>query len=364
MALQLLSDPLYLCAGLAFGRGGLLPLVTAQHAIEIGAELGLLLLLLFLGLEYSAEKLLSGLCRSYPSGAVDLVLNAAPGAVTGFLLDLGPEGALALGGVTYISSSGIAAKLLRDMGWAKTREGGAVVSILIIEDLAMAAYLSILAVVLRGDDAGTGAASIALALGFVAVLLYVASRWGGVISRLVFSHSDEGVLLSILGVTFLLAGVSELVGVSAAVGSLLVGVVLSGSAAERAHDLLAPLRDLFAAWFFVFFGLTIDPGTLPPVLLPAVVLAVMTAATKVATGWWSATRAGADRRGCVRAGAVLIARGEFSIAIAGIAVSSGLDPRLGALAAAYVVILATLGPILTRVADPLAARRAGVRMGA
>jgi CPA2 family monovalent cation:H+ antiporter-2 len=118
--------------------------------------------------------------------------------------------------------------------------------------------------------------------------------------------------------------------------------------AEQTHRLLAPLRDLFAATFFFFFGLQIDPATLKPALLSAVLLAGVTTLTKALTGYWAARRVGADRQGRLRAGMALVARGEFSIVIAGL--GAGLEPRLGPLSAAYVLLLAVLGPILTRAA--------------
>ena len=113
------------------------------------------------------------------------------------------------------------------------------------------------------------------------------------------------------------------------------------------------MRDLFAALFFAFFGLQIDPGDLPGALGLA---AGLTAATKIATGWATAKAAGVDRPGRLRAGAMLVSRGEFSIVIAGIAMADGIEPDLGPLAAAYVLILAVGGPLLARAADPLSAR--------
>jgi CPA2 family monovalent cation:H+ antiporter-2 len=172
----------------------------------------------------------------------------------------------------------------------------------------------------------------------------------------VFSPNDEVLLLVILGVALVVAGIAQQLNVSAAVGAFLVGIALSGHAAEAAHALLAPLRDLFAAVFFVFFGLQTDPGSIPPVALAATALALVTAATKVATGWWAARRAGVGRRGRWRAGAALVARGEFSIVIAGLAVTAGEQPTLGPLAATYVLILAVLGPVLARFIEPMVAR--------
>jgi monovalent cation:H+ antiporter-2, CPA2 family len=100
--------------------------------------------------------------------------------------------------------------------------------------------------------------------------------------------------------------------------------------------------------FFFFFGLEIDPATLVPALPFAVALGVVTGATKVLTGYWAARKAGIDRRGRLRAGIELIARGEFSIVIAGLGVS--IEPLLGPLSAAYVLFLAIMGPFLARLA--------------
>jgi CPA2 family monovalent cation:H+ antiporter-2 len=346
--------PLYLLAGLAFGQGGLLPLVTTQDFIQIGAEIGvILLLLLLLGLEYSAAELLSSLRASAPAGLVDLALNFTPGLAAGILLGWGPLAAIALGGITYISSSGVIAKLLGDLGRLANRETPVVLSILVIEDLAMAAYLPVVTVLLAGGGPAGSLLPATLALAAVVAVLAATLRYGAALNRLVFSPSDEVLLLKILGITFLVAGVAHGLQVSAAVGAFLVGIALSGPAAAGARALLTPLRDLFAAVFFVFFGLQTDPRTIPPVALTAVGLALVTALTKLATGWWAARRAGIATLGRFRAGAALVARGEFSIVIAGLAVTAGLDPALGPLAATYVLVLAALGPILARIVDPL-----------
>jgi K+:H+ antiporter subunit KhtU len=349
--LGLSAIPLYLLAGLAFGQGGLLPLVTAQEFVEVGAEVGVILLLLLLGLEYSASELLGSLRAAAPSGLVDLVLNFTPGLVGGLLLGWSVLAAVVLGGVTYVTSSGIVAKVLGDLGRIGNRETPVILSILVVEDLAMAAYLPLLTGLLVGEDLLTGVLPVGVALGTVALVLVVAARYGETLSRLVFSPSDEVLLLVILGLTLVVAGVAERLQVSAAVGAFLVGIALSGQAAEAAQSLLTPLRDLFAAVFFVFFGLQTDPRSIPPVALAAAALALVTAATKVATGWWAARRIRVGPRGRWRAGTALIPRGEFSIVIAGLA--AGREPTLGPLATAYVLVLAVLGPLASRASEPL-----------
>jgi CPA2 family monovalent cation:H+ antiporter-2 len=340
--------PLYLLAGLAFGNGGLAPLNVSAGFIHIGAEIGVLLLLFMLGLEYSGGELAESLRGGFPGAIVDLVLNFTPGLIAGLFLRWKPLAAVLLGGVTYVSSSGVIAKVLADLRRLENPETPAVLSILVLEDLAMAVYLPLVAVLLAGGGSTKIALSVSLAIGTVSLVLLVAVRYGQPLSRFAAHESDEIVLLTTFGAVLLVAGVSQRLQVSAGIGAFLVGIAVSGPMAEQTHRLLAPLRDLFAATFFFFFGLQIDPATLSPVLLSAVLLGGATTVTKVLTGYWAARRSGVDQRGRLRAGMALVARGEFSIVIAGL--GTALEPRLGPLAAAYVLFLAVLSPILVRAA--------------
>lgn len=354
--LSIPTIPLYLLAGLAVGEGGVAELVTAREFIETGAQIGVILLLLLLGLEYNGRELTDALRDHSRSGALDLLLNFTPGLALGVLLGWDIRAALLLGGITYISSSGIIARLLADLGNTGNRETPAILAVLVTEDLVMAIYLPLMAGLLIGGSALDVGIEIIVAVGVVILALVAAIRLGPQISRVMFNQSEENLLLSLVGFTLVVAGIAEQLRASAAVGAFLLGIALSGPAERSARQILGPLRDLFAALFFAFFGLQIDPADLPGALLLALALAVVTAATKLATGWWSARAAGVDRPGRLRAGATLIARGEFSIVIAGIAVADGIEPELGALAAAYVLILAVGGPLLARAADPLSSR--------
>ncbi|WP_117208124.1 cation:proton antiporter [Allorhizocola rhizosphaerae] len=346
--------PLYLLAGLAFGKGGVLPLATSEEFTATGAEIGVILLLFTLGLEYTAPELVGTLRNNAPAGLVDLVLNAAPGVAVALLLGWGPVAAVALGGITYVTSSGIAAKVMADLGWVGNREVPVVLSLLVFEDLTMAIYLPILTALLAGAGLLAGSITLAIAAATITVILVIALRFGGLVERLVASPSEEVLLLKVLGLTLLVAGVAQYLQVSAAVGAFLVGIALSGPLAHTARQLLTPLRDLFAAVFFVFFGLHTDPTLLPPVAWIAALMALAGIATKLATGWWAARRAGIGTAGRLRAGAALMPRGEFNIVIAGLAVAAGINPQLGPLAAAYVLILAVFGPIAARGIEPLA----------
>ena len=343
--------PLYLLAGLAFGHGGLLPLSASEEFIAAGAEIGVVLLLVMLGLEYSAGELVGNLRRAAPAGLIDAALNALPGAAFALLLGWGPVAALTLAGITWVSSSGVIAKVLSDLGRLGNRETPTILSVLVIEDLAMALYLPVLTAVLAGVGLLGGGLTIVIAVGTVLVVLVAAIRYGNAISAVFSARDPESLLLGVLGLTLLVAGVAGRLQVSAAVGAFLVGIALSGPVAHHATELLAPLRDLFAAVFFVFFGLSTDPEEIPPVLLPALALAAITVAAKVLTGYLSAKRVGIGLPGRWRTGLALTPRGEFSVVIAGLAVSAGIEPRLAPLATAYVLITVVAGPMLARIPD-------------
>ncbi|GAA5185781.1 cation:proton antiporter [Rugosimonospora acidiphila] len=344
--------PLYLLGGLAFGHGGLLPLSASEQFLSIVAEIGVILLLLMLGLEYNADELLGNLRAAAPAGVVDGLLNALPGAGLALLLGWGPTGAVVLAGVTWVSSSGVIAKVIGDLGRLGNRETPTILSVLVIEDLAMALYLPILTALLAGRGLSGGLVALVIALAVVTGVLAAATRYGRAISAAVGADDPEALLLGVLGLTLLIAGLADRVQVSAAVGAFLVGIALSGSVAHNAAALIAPLRDLFAAIFFVSFGLSTDARQIPPVLLAAAGLAVVTTITKVLTGYLAARRAGIGRPGRWRAGLTLVPRGEFSIVIAGLAAASTVaNPRIAPLATAYVLITVVVGPPLARVPD-------------
>ncbi len=358
------SVPLYLLAGFAMGKGGLFHVNAGEAFLAVGAQIGVVLLLLLLGLEYSPVDLKNGVRMTWQAGLLDGFANTVPGFAMGLILGWSPAASLVLGGVTYVSSSGIIARLLDDFDRYANRETPIILSLLVMEDIVMAVFLPIVAVVLVGSSIAQGAVAAGGAIGIVAVAFFISLRYSTQVSRMVHSHSRELLLLSVLGLTFLVAGLAEAAQVSAAVGAFLLGLTLSGQVADEMRSLLPPLRDVFGGIFFVFFGLSIDPRDLVPVLVPALILAVITAVTKIATGAWAAARAGIGPRGRWRTGLSLIARGEFSIVIAGLGVAAGAQSMLGPLAAAYVLMLAFAGSVLMRFADKIPVPRIVAGRGA
>jgi CPA2 family monovalent cation:H+ antiporter-2 len=347
----LTAIPFYLLAGLAVGEGGLVPLDVSAEFISLVAEIGVLLLLLALGLEYSAEELRMGLRPGLRPGALDAVVNFAPGFAAGLLLGWGPPAAVLLGGVGWVSSSGIVSKVLSDFDRLGNRETPVILNLLVFEDLAMAVYLPVAAALVTGQDLGAAVLTVALALAVVAFILTIALRLGDRLSALLAPGSDESLLLAVFGLTLLVGGLAQQLQVSAGIGAFLVGLALSGPVQHRAGALVNPLRDLFAAVFFLFFSFQIHPSDLLRALGPAAALVVVAGLTKAVTGWYASAWAGVGRGGRMRAATTLVARGEFSIVIASLGATLDDGADLGALAAAFVLLTAIVGPISTRIVD-------------
>ncbi len=245
--------------------------------------------------------------------------------------------------------------MLGDSGRLGNREVPAVLGVLVLEDLSMALYLPLLTALLAAGGASAVVLAVVVATGTVTLIIVVAARFGHTITKMFSPEDQEPLLLGVLGLTLLVAGIADQLKVSAAVGAFLVGIALSGAVAETAVEVLAPLRDLFAAVFFVTFGLSTEPGTLLPALPLALILVVLTSATKIGTGYVAAKRAGVKRRGRWRAGVTLIPRGEFSVVIAALAVGAGVEPKLGPLTACYVLLTIAIAAAVQKLPDRLAA---------
>jgi CPA2 family monovalent cation:H+ antiporter-2 len=339
--------PMYLGVGLALGNGGIAPLNFSEDFLAIGAQLGAILLLLMLGLEHSGPNLVEGFRERKSTGLIDIAVNGIPGAVTGLLLGWGLVGALALGGITYVSSSGIAAQMMREFGWNRSEVSRRVTTVLVIEDLALAPYLPLMATLIAGLGVLAGVISVGVALVVTAVALVISFKGQDAFGRVLNTSSQGALLLTVFGIALAVAGFSEMVGFSSAVAAFLVGLILTGEVAEAVRRRLSPLRDLFAAIFFVFFGLGVNPADILPVLPLAVTLAALGIAGKLFVGWFIA-RGMSDPLAWKRAGAFLVPRGEFSILIAALAASTVFGPYLQALTMAYVLITSIAASLLLR----------------
>lgn len=336
--------PFYLLIGLFLGKGGFFPLELSEDFLNTGAQLGAIALLLMLGLEYSGRELIGAFLERRSVGPIDILANFVPGAIIGLLLGWGILGALVLGGITFVSSSGIAAQLIKDTGWRQSELAKRVTSVLVFEDIMLAPYLPLLTAMVLNLGVIAGVVSISIALTITGVVLLIATRQQNALAKVMSVSSQGGLLLTVFGSALLAAGVAESVGFSSAVAAFLVGLLLTGEVAAAARIRLSPLRDLFAAIFFVFFGLSIDPTAVWAALPLGVLLAVLGAAGKLATGW-ATTRGMNDQLAWLRAAAFLTPRGEFSLVIAGIASVTWFGENLAAITLAYVLVTTVISSI-------------------
>jgi CPA2 family monovalent cation:H+ antiporter-2 len=336
--------PFFLVAGLLFGEGGITEFRMSQGFLESAAQIGALLLLLLLGLEYSAREIADAMKQRRSMIGMD-ALNALPGAAIGWLLDWGLVGAVALGGITYVSSSGIASQLIRDAGFQRSEAARRTVSVLVTEDLAIAPYLPLVTALATGIGVIGGIVSVSVALIITGLVLLLGVRNESAISRLLNAREPNALLLTVFGAALLAAGAATLVGFSGAVAAFLVGLLLTGEVAQAVRVRLSPLRDLFASLFFLFFGLATNPADIPAVLPLALLLTVVGVAGKMFVGWWVAKDL-TDEMSWRRVGAFLVPRGEFSIVIAGLLVAAPFAAELQALTITYVMLTAIAGSVM------------------
>ena len=339
--------PLYLLIGLAIGEGGIFPMSVSEEFLSTGSQIGAIMLLLLLGLEYSAYDLSKAFKERKSAGLIDFLANSIPGFVIGLLLGWGVAGALALAGITYVSSSGIAAQLIKEMGWRRSEVAKRATGILVFEDLALAPYLPLLTSVVLGVGVWSGLVSVALALAITGLVILISFKGSSKLVKILDPSEPGGLLLTVFGAALLAAGLADLVGFSGVVAAFLIGLLLTGEVAETARARLSPIRDIFAAIFFLFVGITTNPAQLPSVLPLAILLAVLGIAGKYLVGWWI-TRDLSDRLSTWRATGFLIARGEFSMVIAALAAPIVLGVELQALTLAYVIITAFAASVVLR----------------
>ena len=343
--------PLYLLIGLTLVNGGFIPLSLSEEFLVTGAQIGAIMLLLLLGLEYSAYDLAKSFKERKSAGVIDVIANATPGFLIGFVLGWGIPGALALAGITYVSSSGIAAQLIKEMGFRKSEVSKRAIGVLVFEDLALAPYLPLLSAVILGVSVWSGLLTVGLALAITGLVILVSFKGSSRFQKFLDPNEPGGLLLTVFGTALLAAGLADLVGFSGVVAAFLIGLLLTGEVAEAARSRLMPLRDIFAAIFFLFFGITTDPAELPGVLPLALALTVVGIAGKYAVGWW-VTRDLTDRLAVWRTTAFLIPRGEFSIVIAALAAPAVLSVNLQALTLAYVILTAFTASMILRFTRP------------
>jgi monovalent cation:H+ antiporter-2, CPA2 family len=346
--------PAYLLAGILLGPNEprLTSLIQPSEVTDFVAEIGLIFLLFFLGLEFTLGRLSRTGRHIGLGGAVDLLVNGAIGLLVGLVAFGFSFGALILAAAVYVSSSAITVKGLIDFRRLADDETDLVLAILLFEDLVIAFVLGFAAT--GGGTTGATLGTVAKAVAFIGVSL-AASRWlARPVDRLLDWLPREFFLLFTFALLVGMAALAKELGLSEAIGALMAGVVLSEtSVREEVEDRFFAFRDLFAALFFFAFGLSIDLGALGHLGWLLVLAVPLTIVGKTAAGYFAGRVGGFTPRQSFNAGVALIAHGEFTIILAQLAagntrISDAVQSDLTAFAGLYVLATATVGVILMK----------------
>ena len=350
----------YLIAGVIIGPYTLPhPLISNLYTIELLAELGLVLLLFGIGLELGWRRIQEIGLRVLVIGVIEITTLTLLGMlIASHWMGITGASSLYLGGAMAISSSAILLKGLRDGGNLRSGWGQTVVGILLVEDFAAVILLTVLAGVATTGSASLGdvgwlVAKLAIfciaALAFGAVLAPWLMR---ILSRM---QSDETLLVASLGCCFGLALGAQFLGLSAAAGAFLIGVVIGDTdAAGRVTRLVSPVRDMFGSLFFLSIGMLIDYRTLGEFVLPSLMVVGVFMGGKMMANTVGSIMAGRRTRTAVQVGMTMPQMGEFSLAIGRVSAADAVaGPIIGPVLAISTAVTSALAPLTSRAAAPM-----------
>ena len=365
----------YLFAGMLIGplsplwswvlpEGGLHPdaaggvgLLSDLSALHVFAEIGVILLLFVIGLEFPYAKIRSIGRVAVGMGTLGLMLTLGAVFYTASALGLGFMDALFIAAALSISSTAIIVKILEDMGRIRRESSILVLGILIVEDVIAVILISTLqSVALVGSVSVEDVIVVALvAVGLIVGTFTVGTRViPPMIDRIAASEHREILLLSVLGICFGYALLAGVVGLSVAIGAFLAGVLVAESrSAEVAKLISSPIKDMFVAVFFISVGALMDVSQLGDYVLLAAALIAVATVMKLGSSVITGALFGQRRSKAVRAAFTLGApRGEFSIVIVKVGVDFGaasafLFPLVGIIS----IITAFISPFLVKAGD-------------
>ncbi len=346
--------PAYVLGGILLGphTPETLTLINPSEVTEFVAELGLVFLLFFLGLEFSFDRLMRTGRHIGLGGTIDLAVNGLIGLAVGVAFFGFTFAAFLVAAAVYVSSSAVAVKGLTDFRRLADDETDVVLGVLLFEDIAVAFMVAIAAS--GGASPGETTWLVVKAVVFIVGSLAASRFLPRLIDRVLDRLPLEFFLLAVFALVVGLAAIAKAMGLSEAIGALMAGVILAETGARaEIEERFFSFRDLFAALFFFVFGLTIDASTFSSVGWFVALAVVLTVFGKLAAGYAAGRVGGFTPRQSLNAGSALVAHGEFTIILAQIGaanVALSLDDSadLVAFAGLYVLITATLGVVFMK----------------
>lgn len=328
-----------------------LTFIESSEIIEFFGRIGVLFLLFYLGLEFSVGKLVRSGRSIVVGGSIYVALNFTLGLAYGFATGFPIMETLIIAGLLSVSSSAIVAKVLVDLKRTANSETELILGIILFDDIFLALFLSVMSGLLLGGSTTIGGTilSVLISLGYMILFFVIARKGAPILNKLLNIKSNEIFILVIFASLFFIAGFSEKLHVAEAIGALLLGLVFSETEhRERIEHLVIPFRDFFGAIFFFSFGLSIDPFSLGGAVWLAVGAVILTIISNFVAGMISGRKAGLSYKASSNIGLTIVSRGEFSIIVANLGLAGGLLPILKPFTAVYVLILAIIGPLLTK----------------
>lgn len=328
-----------------------LTFIESKEIIQFLGRIGVLFLLFYLGLEFSVGKLMKSGRNIVVGGSLYVAINFVLGLLYGFIVGMPWMETLIIAGLVSVSSSAIVAKVLVDLKRTANPETELILGIILFDDIFLALFLTTMSgVLLAGSTSVLGIiTSVLISVGYMLLFFFIARKGSPLLNKWLNIKSDEIFIIVIFATLFFVAGFSETLHVAEAIGALLLGLVFSETDyRDRIEHMVVPFRDFFGAIFFFSFGLSIDPSTLAGAIWLALGAAALTIAGNFVAGMISGRKAGLSHKASTNIGLTIMARGEFSIIVANLGITAGLNPILTPFTALYVLILAIVGPLLAK----------------
>ena len=333
-----------------------LTFINSSEIIAFFGRIGVLFLLFYLGLEFSVKKLIKSGKSIAIGGTIYIFINFSLGLLYGWITGFSFTEILVIAGIITISSSAIVAKVLVDLKRTANPETELILGIIMFEDIFLSVYLSIISGIVLGNSGSLTDVllSVIIALGYMLLFFVIARKATPILNKLLNITSDEIFIIVIFAILFFVAGFSETIHVAEAIGALLLGLVFSETEhSDRIEHLVIPFRDFFGAIFFFSFGLSIDPFSLSSAVWLAIGAVILTLLGNFIAGLIAGRKTGLSYKASSNIGLTIVSRGEFSIIMANLGIAGGLTEMLKPFAALYVLILAILGPLLTKQSKPI-----------
>lgn len=349
----------YILAGfLASPKFVYLPSIANPDNITFWADLGIVVLMFSIGLEFSFRKLLNSGSSAIVTALIVITGMTFAGFGVGYILGLNMINRIFLGGMVSMSSTTIIMKALSDLGLRQKKFASLVLAVLIIEDLFAVLMLVILSSLAMGDVQGTellfsiGKLLFFLIIWFV-VGVYVLPTF---LTRSRRYLNDETMLVVAMGLCFAMAIFSVACGFSLELGAFVMGSILAGTVmAERMEKVITPVKNLFGSVFFISVGMMVDPAVLAEYWWEILLLAVAVIVGMIIFGTLGMLVTGQNLRVAIESGFTLTQIGEFSFIIASLGMSLGvLVPRIYPIIVAVSVLTIFTTPYFIKMAEPAA----------